>query len=46
MPQVIAGQPTNLQKSVAELVKDLLYADWPTTGYDVIRDDISFGLRK
>jgi hypothetical protein len=44
MPQVIAGQPTDLQKSVAELVRDLLYANWPTAGYDVLRDDISFGL--
>jgi hypothetical protein len=44
MPQVVAGQPTDLQKSVAELVRDLLSANWPASGYDVLKVDINFGL--
>jgi hypothetical protein len=44
MPQVVAGQPTDLQKSVAELVRDLLSANWPSSGYDVLKPDINFGL--
>jgi hypothetical protein len=44
MPQVIAGQSTDLTKTVAQLVKELLEANWPTTAYDVLRADIGFGL--
>jgi hypothetical protein len=44
MPQVVAGQGADLSKSVAELVRDLLSTNWPATGYDVVKDDINFGL--
>jgi hypothetical protein len=44
MPQVIAGQGTDLTKSVAQLVKELLETNWPTTAYDVLKSDIGFGM--
>ena len=44
MPQVIAGQATDLTKTVAKLTKELLQNNWPTTGYSPPKSDIRFGL--
>lgn len=44
MPQVIAGQGTDLTKSVAKLVKELLDNNWPIAAYDPVKADVTFGL--
>ena len=44
MPQVIAGQVSDLTKTVSQLVKELLEAQWPTSAYDPLKTDIGFGL--
>jgi hypothetical protein len=44
MPQVIAGQGTDLTKTVAQLVKELLENNWPTSAYNPLKSEIGFGL--
>ena len=44
MPQVIAGQATDLTESVAKLTKDLIQNNWPTSNYSPLKPDIRFGL--
>lgn len=44
MTQIIAGQATDLTKTIAELVRDLLYNNWPTATYDPVRADVDFGM--
>lgn len=44
MPQVIAGTVSDLTKTVAQLVKELLESNWPVSGYDPLASDIGFGL--
>lgn len=44
MPQIIAGQSTDLTKTVAVLVKELLENNWPTVTYDPIKSDVGFGI--
>jgi hypothetical protein len=43
MPIVIAGQSTDLTKTVAVLVKELLYNNWPTAAFTPLRADVRFG---
>jgi hypothetical protein len=43
MTTVIAGQATDLTKTVAVLVKELLYNNWPTTGFTPLREHVRFG---
>lgn len=43
MPQVIAGQGADLTKTVSQLVKELLEAQWPTSAFDPLKADIGFG---
>lgn len=43
MPQVISGTGTDLTKTVAKLVKELLENNWPTSAYDPVKADIGFG---
>lgn len=44
MPQQIAGQGADLTKTVSQLVKELLEAQWPTSAFDPLKTDIKFGL--
>jgi hypothetical protein len=44
MPQIIAGQGSDLSKTVAQLVKELLENNWPTSAYDPLKSDIGFGM--
>lgn len=44
MPQVIAGQGSDLTKTVAKLVKELLENNWPTSAYDPLKSEIDFSL--
>jgi hypothetical protein len=44
MPQIIAGTGTDLTKTVAQLVKELLENNWPTSAFDPLKTDIGFGL--
>jgi len=43
MPTVIAGQVSDLTKTVAVLVKELLYNNWPTTAFTPLRSNVRFG---
>lgn len=43
MPLVISGQSTDLTKTVAVLVKELLYNNWPQAAFTPLRSDIRFG---
>ena len=43
MPIVISGQLTDLTKTVAVLVKELLFNNWPTSAFSPLRDDVRFG---
>lgn len=43
MPVVIAGQLTDLTKTVAVLTKELLYNNWPTAAFTPLRADVRFG---
>jgi hypothetical protein len=44
MPWVIAGTASDLSKTVAQLVKELLENNWPTAAFDPLKADIGFGL--
>jgi hypothetical protein len=44
MPQIIAGQGSDLTKAVPQLVKELLENNWPTSAYDPLKSEIDFGL--
>lgn len=46
MTQIISGTGSDLTVTVASLVKDLLEANWPVSGYDPIKSDIGFGLER
>ena len=43
MPQVIAGQGTDLTKTVSQLVMELLQNNWPTSAFDPLKTDVKFG---
>src|SRR6266496_4131949 len=43
-PQIIAGQGSDLTKTIAQLVKELLENNWPTSAFDPLKVDIKFGL--
>jgi hypothetical protein len=43
-PQIIAGQGSDLTKTVAQLIKELLENNWPTSAFDPLKSDIGFGL--
>lgn len=43
MPQIIAGQASDLTKTVSQLVKELLENNWPTSAYDPLKAEIGFG---
>jgi hypothetical protein len=44
MPQIIAGTASDLTKTVAQLVKEVLENNWPTSGYNPLKSEIGFGL--
>lgn len=44
MPQIIAGTASDLTKTVAQLVKELLESAWPSSAFDPLNTDIGFGL--
>lgn len=44
MTQIITGTTSDLTKTVAQLVKELLENNWPTVGFDPLKSDIGFGL--
>lgn len=44
MPQVIAGTASDLTKTVARLVMELIRDNWPLTGIDPAKSNIGFGL--
>lgn len=44
MPQIIAGTGADLSKTVAQLVKELLENNWPTSAFDPLKADVKFGL--
>jgi hypothetical protein len=44
MPQIIAGTASDLTKTVAQLVKELLENNWPTSAYNPLKSEIGFGL--
>jgi len=44
MPQVIAGTASDLTNTIAELVKNLLETNWPTSAYDPLKSEVDFGL--
>lgn len=43
-PQIIAGTASDLTKTVAQLVKELLENNWPTSAFDPLKSEIGFGL--
>lgn len=43
-PQIIAGTASDLTKTVAQLVKELLESNWPTSAFDPLASEIGFGL--
>lgn len=44
MPQIIAGTASNLTKTIAVLVKELLETNWPTSAYSPVASEIGFGI--
>lgn len=44
MTQIIAGTVSDLTKTVAQLVKELLENNWPTSAFDPLKSEIGFGL--
>lgn len=44
MPQVIAGTASNLTKTIAVMVKELLETNWPTSAYSPLQSEIGFGI--
>jgi hypothetical protein len=44
MPTIIAGQLTDLTKTVAKLVKELIQNNWPIAAYSPLKSEIRFGL--